>query len=386
MSSEGRTPAVILRRVTSNGAVGPRSVAIVQDYVNQRGGSERVVLELAAIWPQATIYTLAYDVASTYPEFAELEVRPSPLDRLPRRHFRALAPLYPAALRVFGTLDHDLVVSSSSGWSHLVRTGQRSAHVVYCHTLLRLLYAPEAYLGRPVSGGLALPALRRLRARDRARARAADLYTTNAENTRRRIQATYGVDAEVVSPPVDVERFSARPRGDRLLVVSRLFPYKRVDLVVEAANRAGLGLDIVGEGPSLDALRALAGPNVAFHGRADDAAVTELMERCRAVCLPGVEDFGIVPVEANAAGKPVVAFGRGGALETQQEGVTGAFFYEQTADALLDAVRRVDALETSPESLAESARRFSRAAFRERFEALANRAVERRSGAGDSPG
>lgn len=376
MSSEALSSC---RRVSAAADAAPRSVAIVHDYVNQRGGGERVALELAAIWPRAQIYTLTYDAESTYPEFARLDVRPSPLDRLPRSRFRALAPLYPAAMRAFGTLDHDLVVSSSSGWSHLVRTGPQSTHIVYWHTLLRLLYVPEAYLGRPVSGGAVLPVLARLRERDRRRAVAADLYATNADNTRRRLEAVYGIDAQVVFPPVDVERFTPRPRGERLLVVSRLFPYKRVNLAVEAANRTGLGLDIVGVGPALEDLRGMAGPSVTFHGRADDATVTELMERCRALCLPGVEDFGIVPVEANAAGKPVVAFAQGGALETQEDGVTGALFNEPTADALLEAVRRADALDADPQALADAARRFSRSAFRERFEALANGVLARRA-------
>lgn len=364
--------------MTSESHGRPRSVALVHDYVNQRGGGERVLLELAAIWPEAPIYTLAYAPASSYPEFRSLDVRTSFLDRVPQRRLRTMAPLYPAALRRLGELDHDLVISSSSGWSHLVRVAPGSTHVVYCHTLLRLLHAPEAYLGRPISGGLALPALRALRELDRRKARSAALYVANAENVRTRVREAYGIESEVVFPPVDTQRFTPRPRGERLLVVSRLFPYKRVDLAVEAANRAGIGLDVVGDGPSLDELRRLAGPTVTFHGRAEDATVTELMERCRAVCLPGVEDFGIVPVEANAAGKPAVVYAEGGALETQEDGVTAAFFHEPTTESLLEAIRRADALQTSPESLAESAKRFSRAAFRARFEMLATKALASR--------
>jgi glycosyltransferase involved in cell wall biosynthesis len=356
--------------VSARSGTSSPSVAIVHEYLNQRGGGERVVLELTEIWPDATIYTLAYDPTSTYPEFATKDVRTSFLGRLSSTGLRAAVPLYPAAFRGFGRFDCDLVVSSASGWSHVVATEPATAHVVYCHTLWRPLYAPEAYLGRTVTGGLGLPVLRALRRLDRWSASRADLWLANADNVRRRVDAAYGIEAHVVHPPVDTERFVPRSRGERLLVVSRLLPYKRVDLIVAAATRAGLPLDVVGDGPVLEDLRAIAGPSVAFHGRTDDGTVTELMESCRTVCLPGVEDFGIVPIEANAAGKPVVAFAAGGALETLQDGVTAALFDRPSVDAVLDAIARADALTTSPERIARSAERFSRAAFRERFRAV----------------
>jgi glycosyltransferase involved in cell wall biosynthesis len=202
---------------------------------------------------------------------------------------------------------------------------------------------------------------------DRRAAQRADLYLANSENVRRRIRTAYGIEAEVVHPPVETERFAPRPRGDRLLVVSRLLPYKRVDLVVEAASRVGLPLDIVGTGPELDQLRAIAGPRIVFHDKADDREIVEMMESCRALVVAGTEDFGIVSVEAQAAGKPVVAFAAGGSLETVEDGVTGALFHEQRADAMIDAVKRADALTTSPNEIARRAQRFSRAAFRERL-------------------
>jgi glycosyltransferase involved in cell wall biosynthesis len=353
-------------------------VAIVHDYLNQHGGAERVVLELATIWPDATIYTSLYRPRSTWPEFQRHDVRTSWLDRLPvDRGFRTLAPLYPAAFRSLGTFEQDLVISSSSGWAHGIRTAPGSTHVVYCYTPARWLYRSGEYLGRSARQALLAPWKGPLRRWDRAAALRADAYIAISETVRERIRVAYGREAEVVYPPVDVERFTPRARGERLLVVSRLLPYKRVDLVVDAATRAGLGLDVVGLGPSLDDLRERAGPTVTFHGRLDDAAVAELMEGCRAVCLPGTEDFGIVPVEANAAGKPVVAFADGGALETVQDGVTGAFFAEPTAESLLAAIRRADGIETSPDEIARSARRFSRDAFRHGFRAAIQRAAPR---------
>jgi glycosyltransferase involved in cell wall biosynthesis len=217
-----------------------------------------------------------------------------------------------------------------------------------------------------------------LRGWDQRAAGRADLYIAISREVQRRIKRRYGVTAPVVYPPVDVDRFTPSERGDRLLVVSRLLPYKRVDVVVDAATSAGIGLDIVGTGPALDDLRSRAGKTVQFHGRLPDADVTQLLQGCRAFCLPGVEDFGITPVEANAAGKPVVAFGAGGALETVEEGLTGAFFNEYSSNALLDALHRCDAIAEPPERVAESARRFDSTVFRKRLADVLTEAVRGR--------
>jgi glycosyltransferase involved in cell wall biosynthesis len=214
-----------------------------------------------------------------------------------------------------------------------------------------------------------------MRAWDQRAAACADLYVANSDNVRRRIAGIYQRPAHVVPPPVDVDRFRPSPRGERLLVVSRLLPYKRVDVVIRAANRAGLPLDVVGSGPSYRELRELAGPTVTFHRRLGDAEVTELMETCRALVVPGEEDFGIVPVEAQAAGKPVVALAAGGALETVVEGRTGVFFEDHDRDSVLAALRAVDELTTPPEEIAGNARRFSRDVFAERFRSLVERAL-----------
>ena len=338
------------------------SVAIVHDYLNQPGGAERVVLAMSGIWPGAPIYTSLYRAGSTFPGFGGADVQTSPLQWLPiDRGFRNLFPLYPVAFRSFGALDHDLVISSSSGWAHSVRTAAHSFHVVYCHAPARWLYGRE-HLVDLRSHALRL-FRRKLQTWDRSAVRRADLYIANSQEVRRRVRSHYGVDAPVVYPPADVERFRPRPRGERLLVVSRLLRYKRVDVIVEVASRAGIGLDVVGAGPAIDELRHRAGPTVEFHGPASDETVVGLMESCRALCLPGVEDFGISPVEAHAAGKPVVAFAAGGALETIEEGVNGSFFSCHEPDDVLAAIRRCDAIDTPPEVIATAARRFSRSAF-----------------------
>lgn len=345
----------------------PEGVALAHDYLNQRGGAERVVLELASMFPRAPIYTSLYRPGSTFPDFERYEIRTTPLDRLPvDAGFRRLLPLYPAAFRSLGQLDYDVVISSSSGWAHCVATRPDTLHVVYCHTPARWLYAAEHLAGSHAQRALA-PFQRVMRRWDRRAATRTSLYIANSDEVRKRIEREYGIFAAVVYPPVDVDRFRAFPRGERLLVVSRLLPYKRVDAIVDAATQAGIGLDVVGTGPAMADLCRRAGPTVEFHGSLPDADVTALMEGCRAFCLPGKEDFGMTPVEANAAGKPVVAFGAGGALESLQEGVTGAFFGQYTTDAVLDAIRRCDAISTPPEVIARSAQRFSPAVFRRRL-------------------
>jgi glycosyltransferase involved in cell wall biosynthesis len=338
------------------------SVGIVHDYLNQSGGAERVVLAMSGIWPDAPIYTSIYRADSTFPAFGAADVHTSPLHWLPvDRGFRNLFPFYPAAFRSFGPLKHDVVISSSSGWAHSVRTAPETFHVVYCHAPARWLYGREHL--QDARRQVLRPFLAALQGWDRGAARRAHLYIANSHEVRRRIRHHYGVDAPVVFPPVNVERFRPRARGERLLIVSRLLPYKRVDAIVDTATRAGIGLDVVGTGPALDDLRRSAGPTVEFHGYVSDDEVSALMEGCRALCVPAEEDFGITPIEALAAGKPVVALAAGGALETIEEGVTGTFFTRHDPADVLAAIRRCDAIESSPEAIAAVARRFSRTAF-----------------------
>jgi glycosyltransferase involved in cell wall biosynthesis len=344
-------------------------VAIVHDYLNQRGGAEKVVLEMSDMWPQAPIYTSLYRPESTFEEFRGRDIRTSFVDRIPvDRGFRNLFPLYPAAFSSFGEIDADIVIASSSGWAHMARAVNSAMHLVYCHTPARWLYRDD-YMR---SGGraarrqsLLAPLGGALRRYDAHAACRADAYIANSASIRSHVSAAYGLDATVVYPPVRTERLAPGPRGERLLVISRLLPYKRVDLVVAAARQLGLGLDIVGGGPLLEDLRGAAGPHTTFHGAAGDDTVTQLLESCSAVCVAGEEDFGMVAVEAQAAGKPVVAYGRGGARETVEDGVTGVLFAEQTLACVVHAVSACARLDTSPERIAASAARFSADAFAE---------------------
>ncbi len=337
-------------------------VALVHDYLNQVGGAERVVLEMARLWPRAPVYTSLYRPRSTFAEFSDREIRASFLNRAPvDRTFRSLFPLYPAAFRSLGTVDADLVISSSSGWAHAVRTTERAFHAVYCHTPARWLWSD--YRGAPVGRRLLRPVAGLARRWDARAARGPDLYIANSREIQRKIWEVYGIDAQIVYPPVAVERFRPTPRGDRLLVVSRLVGSKRLDLLVNAATRLGIGLDLVGDGPARPELEARAGASVRFHGRLSDEEVTEMFENCRAYCMPGMEDFGISLVEAQAAGKPVIAFGGGGALETVIDGLTGVLFERHQVADVIDAINRSEELDTLPEVIAAHAEKYSTRSF-----------------------
>lgn len=366
----------------------PMRVAIVHDDLTQRGGAERVVLSLSRLFPDAPIFTGVYDATGTFPEFGARDVRTTALQRLPHRGraARALLPLYPWAFGRLRLRGYDLVVSSSTRFAHGVDGGE-ALHLCYCHAPARFLYQADRYLapGGPVPRTLRpavralLPALRRW---DQAAARRPTAYVANSRHVARRIDELYGRDATVVHPPVDVPRFAdagdPRQREGHLLVVSRLLPYKNVDLVVKACTATDRPLVVVGDGPMAGELRRIAGPTVTFERGVDDARLLELVARSRAVVQAGEEDFGIVPVEANAAGRPVVALGHGGALETVVDGVTGVLFREPTVDALVGALARLEGTSFDPHRLREHALSFDETRFHERLLATIDQMVASR--------
>ena len=367
MSSAATVPTVARIAEGAGDAFSLGRVAIVHDYLNQRGGAEKVVLEMSNMWPEAPIYTSLYRPDSTFDEFRGRDIRTSFLDRLPvDRGFRNLFPMYPAAFWSFGEIDADVVVASSSGWAHMARAVDSAVHVVYCYTPARWLYRDD-YLNaggrRARRQALLAPLGGGLRHFDARAARRADAYVAISDGIRERVRSAYGLDSSVVYPPVHTERLRPRARGERLLVISRLLPYKRVDLVVAAARQLGLGLDVVGDGPLFNDLQRAAGPGTTFHGAATEEAVTQLLDSCSTVCVAGEEDFGIVAVEAQAAGKPVVAYRRGGARETIVDGVTGVLFDEQTVTCVARAIVACGELTTPAEAIAASAARFSTRAF-----------------------
>jgi len=351
-------------------------VAIVHDYLVQgMRGAERVVLEMHECWPDAPIHTLLYDKARMGGPWSGLDIRPSGLQWFPGalRLYQKLYPLMPLAVESVRLGPCDVVLSSSSAWAKNVRPPRGALHVCYCYSPARFLWHWSREYVRSLHVSSAAKALVRaslppLRAWDRAGTRRVNAFIAISSAVRDRIRRYYGREALLIYPPVDTERFSAAgaqgAAQEYLLVVSALNPYKRVDLAVEACRRLGLPLKVVGDGPEERRLRELAGPTVEFLGRVDDDALPGLYANCRAFVMPQEEDFGIAALEAQAAGRPVVAYAAGGARETVVEGETGLFFAEQTVDSLVEALRRLEGREFSPEACRANAARFGRQRFR----------------------
>ncbi|MBA2475127.1 MAG: glycosyltransferase, partial [Actinobacteria bacterium] len=290
-------------------------VALVHDYLTEMGGAERVVESLMSIFPEAPVYTSIYNPEVSSDRFSADNVRTSFMQQLTtgKESSKRLFPLFPLAFRGFDLAGFDVVLSSSSGFAHHVRPRREALHVCYCHTPPRFLWQSDLYFARqPQIRQLLGPVLPSFRRRDLQAARLVDAYVANSATVARRIEQTYGRKAEIIHPPVETSAFEpSTERSGRFLVVSRLLPYKRIGLAVEAATRASLPLDVIGDGPARPKLEQAAGPTVRFLGRQDDEVVRHAMARCIALVVPGSEDFGLTPVEAHASGRPVVAFASG---------------------------------------------------------------------------
>jgi glycosyltransferase involved in cell wall biosynthesis len=349
-------------------------VAIVHDYLNQSGGAERVVSELHKIFPSAPIYTTIVDRSSLWPTLRDADIRTSWMQRLPgvRRHFKMYLPFFARAIEGFDLGAYDLVISSSSAFAKAAITRPEATHICYCHTPMRFGWDYERYMdraGHPAAVRAMLPPLiRRLREWDRRTAGRPDRYVANSSITADRILRIYGRPSTIIPPPVDIARFAPDVMDeDYFLVVSRLNGYKRVDLAVQAFSGFGRPLMVVGEGPVRRALEGLADRNVRFVGQLSDEEVARAYARCRALILPGEEDFGITPLEANASGRPVVAFKSGGALDTVVDGETGVFFTEQTVNGLRNAVLKCERIAWRKEGLRAHAERFAPEVFARRL-------------------
>jgi glycosyltransferase involved in cell wall biosynthesis len=355
-------------------------VALVHEWLLDFAGSERVVREILRIYPHADLFAMIdrpdEELRAAIPRRALATTFLQHLPR-PRRWLRYYVPLMPLAVRQLDVSGYDLVLSSSHAAAKGVRTGPHQLHVSYVHTPMRYAwelrdeYLRAAGLERGPRAWAARFALERLRRWDVRSARGVDVFFANSAHVASRIRNAYGRDAEVVYPPVDVADFPLHAeKGDFYVTVSRLEPYKRIDLIVEAFRRLpARRLVVVGAGSELERLRAGAPPNVEFTGRLPTPEVVERMQRARAFLFAGIEDFGIVMAEAQACGTPLVAFGRGGGAEIVRED-TGVLFAEQSADSLLEALGRFESLRFSPGRCRENALRFDAARFRERFAAL----------------
>lgn len=367
--AEGLTPSlpVLARR--------PPTVAIGHDYLTTRGGAERVVLAMMRAFPDATIYTTLYDAEATYPEFKDANIVVSPINRSAflRRHYRHALPVLPFAAQAM-KIDADVVLVSTSGWAHGFTTTGRK--LVYCHNPARWLYQTDTYLGgSPWSSlkGLAVLAARpMLRAWDKRKAATADRYLTNSHVVRGRIQATYGIAADVVAPPYAVTPgYGSAPVAELAdwadsgyhLVVSRLLPYKNVDQVVEAFRGLTQRLVIVGNGPLAHRIRASLPVNVRLVSDLVDEELAWVYEHSHVLVAPSYEDFGLTPLEAGTFGKPTIALRGGGYLDTVVEGRTGLFFATPTAEQIRYAVCRAAQRSWDSRAIREHAEEFSEAKF-----------------------
>jgi glycosyltransferase involved in cell wall biosynthesis len=357
-------------------------VAIAHDWLTIPGGSEQVVLELIEMFPQAELFTTVYDPAPWPPEIKARPVHASWLNRLPgaTRHYPKLLPLMNSAFRSFDLSRFDLVLSSSHANAKNVRTGPGTLHVCYCHTPMRYAWEEGFLEGEEMGRGARIilpPLLAYLRRVDLAGASGPDVFVANSAHVAERIQRYYGRDSEVVHPPIDVDHYLGLEHepSDYYLAFGRVVPYKRVDLAVAACSELPRTLKVAGGGRAIEAVRAGAGSGVEFLGKVSDDERDALMRGARALLFPGEEDFGIVPVEAQAAGVPVIAYGVGGAVETVRDGETGVLFSEQSRASLAEAIERFETLGVQEHAVRENARRFGRERFHEEMAAVIARAA-----------
>lgn len=358
------------------------STALVHDYLLVMRGAERTFAAIADCWPAASVYTLLYDSAGTNERFAHRSVTASYLDRLRLRqhNFRRALPLFPRAAQSLPVTAHDLVISSSSAFAHGVKVAPHAVHVCYCHSPFRYAWHERSRACEELPAVLR-PLLRR--SLDRVRdwdARAASEvthYVANSRTTQRRIHDYYGRESTIIHPPVDVARFSVGDPQDYALMVTEVVAHKRVEIALQAARQAGQPIKVVGTGPELEALRARFGDSAEFLGRVPDGELARLYAGARMFVMTNVEEFGIAAVEAQAAGRPVVAAAAGGALETVIPGETGVLVPEDDVDAFAEAFRYTDFDRFSPEAAQRNAERFSVARFQRELRATVARVLER---------
>jgi len=349
------------------------------------GGAEKVLEALHEMFPAAPIYTSIYDKRVMPPEYRSWDIRTSGLQRFPAsaKLHRLLLPLYPSAFEGFELSKYDLVISSSSAFAKGVVTLPHTLHICYMHAPMRYVWMTDTYLqGERVGRMRRLlgPVLHYLRLWDQVSAARVDSFVANSTAVQKRIAKFYRRDAVVVPPPVDTRRFTVSDgRGDYYIAVSRFVPYKRMDLAVDAMTRLGKPLKVVGTGRQEAELRRRAGPTVEFLGWVPNERLPELVANARAFLMPGEEDFGIAPVEANACGRPVIAYAAGGALDTQVDGVTGILFTPQTVDGLCAAVERFEQMTFDHHAIADHARRFDTAEFKKRMADLIQRSLDHRA-------
>jgi len=357
--------------------------ALVHHWLVTMRGGERVFEALAELFPSADLFTLVCDPAQLSAGLRSRKIRPSVLQALPNasKWYRYYLPLFPLATRRMDLSTYDLVISSDAATVKGARCGN-AVHICYCHTPMRYVWQGydtyRAAAGKVQAGVLGV-IRKRLCDWDYKAAQRVTHFVANSRNVQRRIRESYGRESCVIYPPVDTDRFFIAPgsvRDSSFLVVSQLVPYKRIDLLVDAFTRCQKPLTIIGDGPERKRLEDRAGTTIRFLGRQSDAAVVDAMQHCKAFVFSGEEDFGIVMAEAQACGKPVIALGRGGAMEIVTQGESGILFQEDSVDAVIDAIQRLDRATFDPVAIRQSALRFGFQRFAQEFSKLVADAVE----------
>lgn len=370
-------------------------VILSHDWLTGMRGGERVLEVLCRMFPQAPIHTLIADPPALSNTIRRHSIITSWLQKIPgiTKHYRYFLPLLPSVIESFRASEADLVISTSHCVAKGLKPPADALHLCYCFTPMRyawLFY--EEYFGRNRLKKMVLsPMLKRLRKWDRAASDRVTRFVTLSRHVAGRIREFYGREADVVYPPVNIDFWkpasilqdttcTGSDLGNYDLMVSAMVPYKRIDLAVNAYGRSGFPLKIVGTGPLLQQLRGFAGKNICFLGRVPDEQVRQLYQDCRFLVFPGEEDFGIVPVEAQACGRPVVAYGKGGTLETVVENKTGVFFHDQSENALLEAVESAASMKWNPVAIRSNAERFSEDNFIRGMEKSISQCLEKREG------
>lgn len=351
-------------------------VAIVHDWLVNYGGAERVVETFFEIFPQADIYTLVYDEKKMGKSFSKEKVHTTFIQKIPKatKLYTKLLPLMPLAFEELNLTKYDLVISSSSCCAKGVITSPNTLHFSYIHSPMRYIW--DLYYDYKEKSNFLVKIFmtvfsKKLRIWDITSSKRIDVLIANSNYIKKRIKKCWGLDAEVINPPVETEKYfpNQKESEDFYVVFSRFVAYKRIDLAIEACKELGKKLVVIGDGEEREKLKRLADndKNIIFTGRISDEEVRDYLQRCKAMIFSAEEDFGIIPVEVQACGRPVIAYGKGGALETVVSGRTGVFFYEQNKESVVKAIKEFEQMEFNTEDILENSKKFSKEIFKEKI-------------------
>ena len=366
-------------------------VAIIQEWLVTMGGSEKVVQAIAELYPDADIFTLvAFAPLVKELGFENKKITTSIIQKLPfgKKKYKSYLPLFPFAIEQFDLREYDLIISSNHAVSKGVLTTNEQLHITYCHSPIRYAwdlhhqYLAEEGLGFNIKGILARYFLHRLRMWDFLSSSRPDFFLSNSNFIAKRIYKVYGKSATTIYPPIEIDDFTLKVnKSDYYITCSRMVPYKKMDLIIEAFSKMpDKKLVVIGDGPDFEKIKLLASANIEFKGYVPFRDLIGYLQKARAFVFAAIEDFGMLPVEAQACGTPVIAYGKGGSLETVVDGKTGIFFYEQTVDSLIDGVHRFEAIEKSidPLVLRAHAESFGKEHFKAQFKAFVEQKMRSR--------